>query len=106
MVRYKIDILKALKDTGWSQTKLTKNQVLSSMTIQNMRDRTKLQNLSPEEIAEDPRLSKMKTDDIMLPNLESLNNICIILGVQLSDIIEIVDTDEEVLKFHRLKNKR
>ena len=103
MVRFKIDILDELKKAGWNRTKLNKTRIISSMTIQHILDRTRLQNLPAEEIAADPRLSKKSIDDIMLPNLESLNTICIMLGKQISDIIEIVPTDEEIIKVHRMK---
>ena len=74
MFRYKIDVLKALSERGYTSTRMRKEKILSEATMQNLRK------------------GKGITTD-------TINTICIILRCQPSDIIEIVPTDEEKIKY-------
>lgn len=75
MVRYKIDVLAELKKAGWSSYRLQNEKVLSHNTY-----------------------SRIVNKDTGI-NMESLNRICVILRCQPSDVIEIVPTDEEKIRF-------
>lgn len=74
MFSYKIDILKALSEKGYTSTKMRKEKILSEATMQNLRK------------------GKGITTD-------TINTICIILRCQPSDIIDITPTDEEKIKY-------
>lgn len=74
MYQYKIDILKSLSEKGYTSSKLRKEKILSESTIQNLR-----------------RGGGITTDTI--------NTICIILRCQPSDILEIIPTDDEKIKY-------
>ena len=74
MFVYKIDILKALAEKGYTCNRMRKEKILSEGTMQNLRK------------------GKGITTD-------TINTICIILRCQPSDIIEIVPSDEEKIKF-------
>lgn len=74
MFKYKIDILKSLSDRGYNATKIRKDKILSQATMQNIRQ------------------GKGITTD-------TINTICLILRCQPSDIIEIVPTTEEKIKY-------
>ena len=74
MFHYKIDILKALSEKGYTSTRMRKEKVLSEATMQSL------------------RTGKGITTD-------TINTICIILRCQPSDIIEIIPTDEEKIKY-------
>ena len=74
MFSYKIDVLKALSERGYTSTRMRKEKILSEATMQNLRK------------------GKGITTD-------TLNTICIILRCQPSDILEIVPTDEEKIKY-------
>ena len=74
MWKYKTDILKELSNRGYTSTKIRKDKILSQATLQNIRQ------------------GKGITTD-------TLNTICIILRCQPSDILEIVPTDEEKIKY-------
>lgn len=71
---YKIDILKELSAKGYTSTRMRKEKILSEATMQNIRK------------------GKGITTD-------TINTICIILRCQPSDIIEIIPTDEEKIKY-------
>ena len=73
MFSYKIDILKALSEKGYTSTRMRKEKILSEATMQNLRK------------------GKGITTD-------TINTICIILRCQPSDIIDITPTDEEKIK--------
>lgn len=75
MINYKIDVFKALKDMGYNQTKIQRENLLPRQTMQNI------------------RAGKSIT-------LETLNKICIMLKMQPGDIIEVVPTDEEKIKYY------
>lgn len=74
MFNYKIDVLKALSERGYTSTRMRKEKIMSEATMQNLRK------------------GKGITTD-------TLNTICIILRCQPSDVLEIVPTDEEKIKF-------
>lgn len=74
MWRYKTDILKELSNRGYTSTKIRKDKILSQATLQNIRQ------------------GKGITTD-------TINTLCIILRCQPSDIIEIVPTDDEKIKY-------
>lgn len=74
MFKYKIDILKSLSDHGYNTSKLRKDKIMSQATMQNIRQ------------------GKGITTD-------TINTICLILRCQPSDIIEIVPTTEEEIKY-------
>lgn len=75
MINYKIDVFKALKDMGYNQTKIQRENLLPRQTMQNI------------------RAGKSIT-------LETLNKICIMLKMQPGDIIEVIPTDEEKIKYY------
>ena len=74
MFKYKIDILKSLSDHGYNTSKLRKDKIMSQATMQNIRPG-----------------NGVTTDTI--------NTICLILRCQPSDIIEIIPTEEEKIKY-------
>ena len=74
MFSYKIDVLKALSERGYTSTRLRKEKIMSEATMQNLRK------------------GKGITTD-------TINTICIILRCQPSDILEIEPTDEEKIRF-------
>ena len=74
MIRYKFDIMQALRDRGYDSKKIKTERILSQATITAIK-----------------RGGNITTD--------TLNRLCIILRMQPSDIIEIVPTDEEKIRF-------
>ncbi len=74
MINYKIDILKALAERGYSCNRMRREKILSESTMQNIRK------------------GKGITTD-------TINTICIILRCQPSDIISVEPTDEEKVKY-------
>ena len=74
MFKYKIDVMKSLSDRGFTSSRMRKENILSEATMQNLRK------------------GKGITTD-------TLNTICIILRCQPSDVLEIVPTDEEKIKY-------
>ena len=74
MLHYKIDVLKTLADRGYTANRMRREKILSEATMQNLRQGGNI-------------------------NTKTLNTICIILRCQPSDIIEIVPTDEEKIKY-------
>lgn len=76
MIRYKRDILEALKEKGYTSTIIKRDNLLPSQTLQNI------------------RAGKSIT-------LDTLNKLCIMLRCQPSDLIECVVTDEEKIKYFR-----
>ena len=74
MFSYKIDVLKALSERGYTSTRMRKEKIMSEATMQNLRK------------------GKGITTD-------TINTICIILRCQPSDIFEIEPTDEEKIRF-------
>lgn len=74
MWKYKIDILKELSNKGFTSSRLRKEKIISEGTMQHIRNGKGI-------------------------TTETLNTICIILRCQPSDIIEIIPTDDEKIKF-------
>ena len=74
LFRYKIDVMKELSERGFTSTRMRKEKILSEATMQNLRK------------------GKGITTD-------TLNIICVILRCQPSDVLEIVPTDEEKIKY-------
>ena len=74
MFSYKIDVLKALSERGYTSTRMRKEKIMSQATMQSIRDGRGI-------------------------TTDTLNTICIILRCQPSDVLEIVPTDEEKIKF-------
>lgn len=74
MIRYKFDIMQALRDRGYDSKKIKTERILSQATITAIK-----------------RGGNITTD--------TLNRLCIILRMQPSDIIEIVPTDDEKIRF-------
>ncbi len=75
MINYKIDVFKELKERGYNQTKLQRDNLLPRQTMQNI------------------KAGKSIT-------LDTLNKICIMLKMQPGDIIEVIPTDDEKIKFY------
>ena len=74
MYKYKIDVMKELSERGFTSTRMRKEKILSEATMQNLR----------------------KGKGI---TTETLNTICVILRCQPSDVLEIIPTDEEKIKY-------
>lgn len=74
MINYKIDVLKALSEKGFTCSRMRKEKILSEATMQNLRNKESI-------------------------TLKTLNTICIILRCQPSDIVEIIASDEEKIKY-------
>ena len=74
MYKYKIDVVQALSDRGYTSYKLKQSKLLSQGT-----------------------LSKLKNNENV--TLETLNAVCLMLRCNIEDIIEIVATDEEKIKY-------
>lgn len=74
MFFYKIDVLKALSERGYTSTRMRKEKIMSQATMQSIREGRGI-------------------------TTDTLNTICIILRCQPSDVLEIVPTDEEKIKF-------
>lgn len=74
MIHYKIDIMKELSNRGYTRKKLRENKMLSETTMQNIKHQKNI-------------------------TIETINIICLILRCQPSDIIEIIATDEEKIKY-------
>lgn len=75
MIRYKIDVFDELSKHGFNQTRIQKERLLPGQTITNI------------------RAGKSIT-------LETLNKICIMCKLQPGDIIEVIPTDEEKIKYY------
>jgi len=74
VIEYKIDILKALKDKGFSAVRCRKEKILPESTMQRIRHGMPI-------------------------GLDAINTICIILDCQPSDIINVSSTKEELDRF-------
>ena len=74
MVEYKIDVMRELAERGYTASRMRKERILGESTIQRLR-----------------RGESISTD--------TLNTICIILRKQPSDILQIIATDDEKIKY-------
>lgn len=75
MIKYKVDIFTLLKKHGYNQTRIQKEKLLPAQTAQNI------------------KAGKSIT-------LETLNKICIMCKCQPGDLVEVVPTDEEKIKYY------
>lgn len=75
MIRYKIDVMSALQQRGYTPGRIQKERLLPAQTVQNI------------------KAGKSIT-------LETLNKICIMLKLQPGDIIEVIPTDEEKIEYY------
>lgn len=76
MIRYKRDILEALKEKGYTSTIIKRDNLLPSQTLQNIKSGKSI-------------------------TLDTLNKLCIMLRCQPSDIIRCEITDDEKIKYFR-----
>ena len=74
MIRYKIDVMKALAEKGYTANKMRREKTLSEATMQKLRH--------GENVTTD-----------------TINKICIMLRMQPGDILEVIPTDEEKIKY-------
>lgn len=74
MIEYKLDIMKALAERGYTANKMRREKILSESTMQRLREKKDI-------------------------NTKSLNTICILLRCQPSDIFRVVATDDEKIKY-------
>ena len=75
MIQYKTDVMKALKEKGFTSTQMRTNKILSESTM-----------------------SKLRNKDASI-TLKNLDVICKLLNCQPNDIIEYVpDDDEKTIK--------
>lgn len=74
MWRYKIDILKELSSRGYTSTRMRKEKIMSEGTMQHIRNGKGI-------------------------SFDTLNIVCLILRKEPADIIEIIPTDEEKIKY-------
>ena len=74
MFIYKFDVLKALSAKGYTSTVIRNNKLLGQSTLTKIRNNESI-------------------------TLQSLNDICIMLNCQPSDVIEITETPEETERF-------
>lgn len=75
MVHYKVNVLEALKQRGYSSTRLRNEKILSESTMQ-----------------------KLRTNNTTI-TADTLNTICVILRCQPGDIIEVIPTNDEKIKY-------
>lgn len=75
MIQYKKDIFTLLKEHGYNQTRIKKEKLLPAQTMINI------------------RAGKSIT-------LDTLNKICIMCKCQPGDLVEVIPTDEEKIKFY------
>lgn len=75
MIKYKIDIFKKLKECGYNQTRIQKEKLLPGQTQQNIKAGKTI-------------------------SLDTLNKICIMTKLQPGDIVEVIPTDEEKIKYY------
>lgn len=74
MIEYKIDVMKALAARGYTANKMRREKILSESTMQRLREKKDI-------------------------NTTSLNTICILLRCQPSDVLRVVATDDEKIKY-------
>lgn len=74
MIKYKVDVFAEMKKQGFNQTRIRKENLLPKQTMTNI------------------RAGKSIT-------LDTLNKICIMTRLKPGDILELVITDEEKLRY-------
>ena len=75
MINYKINVFEAMKKYGFNQTRLQQDNLLSKQTITNIGEGKSI-------------------------TLETLNKICLMARLQPGDIIEIIPSEEEKIKYY------
>lgn len=75
LIVYKTDIFKLLKERGYNQTRIQKERLLPAQTAQNI------------------KAGKSIT-------LNTLNKICVMCKCQPGDLVEVIPSDEEKLKYY------
>lgn len=75
MIKYKKDVFTLLKEHGYNQTRIKKEKLLPAQTMINI------------------RAGKSIT-------LDTLNKICIMCKCQPGDLVEVIPTDEEKIKYY------
>lgn len=75
MIKYKQDIFSLLKTRGYNQTRIQKEKLLPAQTMLNI------------------RAGKSIT-------LDTLNKICVMCKCQPGDLIEVIPTEEEKVKYY------
>lgn len=74
MIKYKIDVVSELSKHGYTTAKIRRDKIISEATLTNIR----------------------KGGDI---NTKTLNALCVMLRCQPGDILEVIPTDEEKIKY-------
>lgn len=74
MIKYKINVMSELSKKGFSSTRIRKEKILSEATMTKIR-----------------KGGHITTD--------TLNKICLMLRCQPGDVLEVVATDEEKIRF-------
>ena len=74
MIKYKIDILKELAEKGYTANRMRREKIIAESSMQKIRNGE-------------------------LISLQTLNTICVILRKQPGDIIEVIPTDDEKIKY-------
>lgn len=75
LIVYKVDVFKLLKERGYNQTKIQREKLLPAQTMQNI------------------KCGKSIT-------LDTLNKICLMCKCQPGDLIEVIPSNEEKLKYY------
>ena len=75
LIVYKTNIFKLLKERGYNQTRIQKERLLPAQTAQNI------------------KAGKSIT-------LDTLNKICVMCKCQPGDLVEVIPSDEEKLKYY------
>ena len=75
MIKYKIDLVKELSNKGYTTNVIRKNKWISEATMTKIR----------------------RGENI---NTTTLNILCVLLKCQPGDILEVVPTDEEKIKYY------
>ena len=75
MIKYKIDVVKELSNKGYTTNVIRKNKWISEATMTKIR---RVENI----------------------NTTTLNILCVLLKCQPGDILEVVPTDEEKIKYY------
>ena len=97
MIRLKIDIIQALTDEGFTQYQLRKLNLLTPSAIRTLTERKKILSTFPE----DPELAA--DAPVSMPSLETINTVCILLGLKIDDVIDIIPTETEAANAYRMR---
>lgn len=76
MIKYRIDVIKALKEKGYTVTQIRRDGLLSGKTLTALKEGGNI-------------------------TIDTLNRLCIMLRCQPSDIIRCEITDDEKIKYFR-----